>query len=385
MQNRMLVCAVCLVSLAGCSTKEIPWVPTDTGGNGSGGASAGGGSGGSPAAATGGLPDMGGSPSEGLGGAGSGFYEIVAVSDAGDIVGLGVNDEHVFWLTYGTRNTVTGKYKLDGALHRRAIEGGETETILEGLEGPFRLEVTTDEVFVWLGKTSTGTKHEGIGIGRVSVDGGELQLVGGPETVGTGYNYFDAVEDHAYLFLNPSGEAEQGVYEYVAGEPPRQVLQSTGDDLAHIAADASYLYFAATAASYRMPLEGSTPELLPWVGVGFDIGPDGQVLWAFSVDDEWHVLSLPAAGDQWESVATLPSPPQFGHYGNILVVGERWFSSLSTQSVPSGHQYTIYTGDVDGGDVEPLPNVLSESDVWRANEENVFRASGDALVRIPLE
>ena len=383
MQKQMLACVVCLGSLAGCSTTEIPWVMT--GGSGGAGVESlgtGGGSGGWPAN-TGGLPDMGGSASEGLGGAGSGFYDIVAVSEQGDILGLGVTDEHVYWITYGTMNSVTGKYNLDGALHRRAIDGGETETILEGLEGPTRLQVTTKEAFVWLAKSAKGTKHDGMGFGRVSLEGGELEALGGP--AGSTPFYFDAWEDRAYLHHDADDEAESGIYEYVAGQPPRQVVQITEYDFVHFAVDGTYVYFTGPDGTQRSLLAGSTPELLNGLYMGYDVGTAGKLLAMSELFGPWELFSLPDGGGEWESVLVLPPPRDTQSYEGFSVVGERWFATMLLQGTGSGFHFAIYTGEVDDWVAEEIPNVLPESNLWRATETDFFRASGDALVHIPLE
>lgn len=355
---------------------EVTW--------GNGGEGSTGGSGGWPSVEEG-SGGWGGSSWEagwgGQGGAGPGEYEVIVADERRVITDMAVTATHLYWLTYGTTSLVTGKYNLDGAMHRRELEGGPIETVVDELEGPSRFHLTTEDAYIWLTESTATTKNAGLRFGRVSLEGGTLE----PVDAGENLYYLRSFENHVYGY-NESAESGT-VLELIPGEEPRLVLESGGYGLSFFVVDGSHVYYqdSSLIGTFRMPLEGGTPEQLSSLWIGFDIAPELSTLVGAVpvVDGVTSVVRMPTSGGNWELIAELQVPPSTG-VSSPEVAGDRWLASYYME-VDGVWGQKQYVGDIEGGDPVQVPDILTECDHWALSDAGVFRADSRTILRIPID
>jgi len=355
---------------------------------GGGGYGIGGGSGGYPEYTPEAAGGFGGDWEPGWGGmGGSGQFEVIAVASAatGAIADFALTDTHVYWLTYGTINLVTGRYNLDGALHRREIDGGEIETIADELEGPVRVEVTTAQAYVWLTKSTETTKHGGNPFWRVSVEGGEPEPA---DSGDIGIYAFQSFEDRAYSYLEYGDE--RGVYELAPGEAPRMVYEYTGNyDFEVFVVDGTHIYYDdwEDGGTYRQALDGGTPELLSEDLVWYDIAPDVDTLVGVATgeDETLDVVTMPTSGGEWQTIAQISWPEGIG-VSSLHTAGGRWFVQMNDRDRLIGvERCTVHIGSVEGGAVEVLPEDVSSCERYRIGQDDIFVITEGGLLRVPLD
>lgn len=80
----------------------------------------------------------------GFGGIGSGGGSSDVAFPEPPIVALAANETALYWVEYGTRDSL-GNYQHDGALKSVPLSGGEVTTVSASLPGPLQLWLTTKD------------------------------------------------------------------------------------------------------------------------------------------------------------------------------------------------------------------------------------------------
>lgn len=165
-----------------------------------------GGMGGSP-----GFPAAGASYYAGSGGNADSTGPIYTPDESG-VTALAVDDTHLYWLEYGTRDSI-GNYQNDGALMAMTLADGTKKKLSSAIPGPNALGVTTQQAYVVTdGATLVGTVAH-LQLLRFPLAGGASELIqdGSPPLLSRRATTFAAIGSTAYwtgpnlLYSLPSG------------------------------------------------------------------------------------------------------------------------------------------------------------------------------------
>jgi hypothetical protein len=384
-RRRSIMVSLSLLAIsAACGTVDVPYFSDEGGSGGAAGSTPSGGSGGSG----GNGPPSGGNEgttggSGGLGGLGGGFSGFGAAGGMGGYVGdllasstsnivdVAATDTHVYWIEYGTFDDLEN-YQFDGALLRIELASGNVDTLLEDLEGPLQLEITTAEAFLLLERSTTVSPDGDRALGRVPLVGGTLELV---EHEGPYDAPFDmaSFEDQAYFAVRESGA--WSIREYVPGDSGRVILPH--DPLmpaADMAADEAHLYFVS-GGYWRQALSADVaPEKL-----------SSSQYWPFTLQDTrvlatrgqapMYLAAMSKDGSAWSNVLRLGDHDSCTE---LVIRGEAFFAECMTVGSPP----YVVTGPWGGGDQRGYK--LGPDGSWAATEADLFIAHPSELVRIPL-
>lgn len=384
-RRRSLTLALCLVAISGaCGTVDVPFL-SDDGSGGHAGATPGGGTGGGPTTApTGGTGNSDGTTSGGYGGLGGDFVGFGAAGGMGGYVGdllyssastirdIAATDTHLYWIEYGTFDALDN-YQFDGALLRMALPDGEAETILENLEGPLQVDLTTAEAFILLERSTTVSPDGDRAIGRVSLDGGALEVVEheGPYDSPL---HLASFENLAYFAVR-TGE-EWSIREYAPGEPGRPILPyDPHAPFGDMAADESHLYFARDGFWRQDLMLDVEPEKLSNSQYSPFTLQDVRVL-ATRGQSPMYVAAMPKDGGAWSNVLYLGNHDACEEF---VIRGEVFFA----ECMMVGSSPYVITGLWAGGDSQGYK--LGTNGSWAATATDLFIAHPSDIVRIPLD
>jgi hypothetical protein len=353
--------------VSACTLFEIPFVPGSGGAwSGTGGAASGGGgghvtggawsvgSGADSAASTGGTFSM----------AGAGSYSQFVVDAGSRIVGIGVTDTHIYWLTHGTFSG-DDLQAYSGTLCRMGIDGGPIEVGVQGIDRPVQFGMTDTAGYIWLQQSPS---LDFSGFQEVDLEHGwssPIDVGGSPPAL------FYAFEDKAYISHDLAEDS--GVFEHLLNKEGRQVIWGMPTD---IAVSGTHVYFSTEAGElFRAPLDdpSSTELLASNVTRGFELWNERVLLLG-----EDSLFALPQEGGARSVVVNLPPGP---FYADLRVAGDRYFVSEVVEEYSSLH---IHSGLVSRGDAEQLW-VVSTDTAWLGMETQLYLASGIDLDRIELD
>jgi|GEM_PF-5716179 len=352
-----------------CTLFEVPFVPgsggawSGTGGTGTGGAGTGGGyvSGGAWNLGTGADSGVYTGGSFNMAGAGP-SPEFILGAEA-KIVGIGVTDTYIYWLTHGTLSSDTLEPNRDGTLSRMGINGGPIEVGIQGIDRPVQFGMTDTAGYIWLEESPslayTGFQEADLEHGWSS----PIDVGGSPPVL------FYAFEDKAYI--SHDLVEGSGVFEHVLDKKGRQVVWGIPTD---VAANGTHVYFTTEAGElFRAPLDDptSTELLASDVTRGFDLWDDRVLLLG-----ERSLFAMSQAGGARSVVVNLPPGP---FYADLRVAGDRYFVAEVVDDY-----FSIHTGLVSRGDVEDLWGVYADG-VWLGTETQFYVASGMYLDRLELD
>jgi hypothetical protein len=346
--------ALVAVACAGTRLNDVGNVPGDTAGAGGGDdsdAPGGDGTGGSKvpstggagstfiAAGAGGLPPDGDVTGGGYGAEG-GFdpgpdpfdlqcdgCEVVA--EAPDIRAIAIGSDHVFWLEYGSKDSL-GNYQDDGRLLSLPLAGGESATIAADLQGP--IELTVSDEFAYAIVEQSSAANGPVQLVRIALDTGETKIVqrlpvDTPVERGAVSDWFRRyfVTHDGVAFWVDQGSINR-LDEDSAGLP--EAMQEV-DAAFFLTGDSSQLYLYDAEGIKALPYTGGTPTLLR------AIEPDGvepqystPTYWQLQIDADFiyaheaageYVVRMPVAGGAWQRLE------QMSWQGQLIIDGERYF------------------------------------------------------------
>jgi len=363
MRNQILAWAfvVPTVLLSACKMLDVPYVPGGGGGTGNGGSGHVPGAGGdSWHVPSGGGESYASGASQGYGGEHPEEPELVLGADF-PIVGIGVVDEYLYWLTEG--NVPSGG-SYPGSLFRMNVSGSYIEVAAATLEEPTRLEMTAAAAYIW-GKSPT-VAYNGFLEFELGTTNYQPTDVGGSAPT-----LFAAFGDLAYVSHDLG--ANSGVFEHRIGEESRQVIWGMPRS---ISADETHIYFTTTDDElYRAPLDNptSTELLLSDVSEDFALWQDQVLLLR-----EDQLSALPKSGGALvDRLALEPGLP----YVELRVADDRYFASRYEED--EGY-LTVYTGLVSRGDCDWVYTIHSE-DVWLGLPDWFYNTTGTYIQRKPLD
>lgn len=301
--------------------------------------------------------------------------------------GIASNDERVYWVDYGGFDDLDN-YLDNGRLLSRALAGGDTEIVAEGLMGPFGLGL--GETYAYFVADLDAAHEKAFSLYRVPIAGGEPELL-------QSFPYDPATTPRWFhdRFAFGAGKAywayDRAVY-YIEDDPDGSVETFlSGSDVVELSGDDSGLYFGDDRGTWVTSYVGGEPTLLndaPFGG-GFEVRdaltPGGDFIYAIGwksdgalPDDPNYLMRLPKGGGNWTRLASFAL-----QWGRLQLVGDRYFGDLSLDG-----RARIMQGSLD----EPaaLREVVSAPfshtqywPAWRATRVGVFFSDLDTLYMAP--
>jgi hypothetical protein len=276
-----------------------------------------------------GLPGSGGSggTTGGAGGAVLGAGGGVpggAVAEAG-ILALAADDAQLYWVEYGTRDSL-GNYQNDGALMALAFAEGTATKLASQLPGPVALGMTSTHVYVYVDGAPLIGNPRHPQLLRLPLSGGAPELV--QDGLNPSYSSipFAGAGDRAFW------STDSAIYELAsdAGATPSVFVANWGSSLAADAADLFYVRLNDTSSSdvfWRAPLDRSAQKQLALPPYAFALS--GNFIYGLEPLNNNTVLILdraPKTGEFWQRVGALGAG---GFVRSFQVVGDRYFFDVN--------------------------------------------------------
>jgi len=381
--RRRIISLLALAAIpAACGTVKVPFDPFDGASGGGGGevpsggsgGKAGGGTGGDEPVVTGGTGGLGGG-FQGFGAAGGmgGYVGDLLFTASSAIRGVAATDSHVYFIQYGTF-TDLDNYRFDGSLWRIDLDSGDAEPLLENLQGPAELEVTTAEAFILLERSKTVSADGDRAVGRVALSGAGFEIVPHEGPYDRAFT-MAAFQDRAYFGVRI--DDAWAIREYLPGESDRVILpfDALTFPANQMAADGTHLYFSESGI-LRQALSADVPPE-PLSGSAYtNFTLEGDRILATRGQAPMYLASMPKEGGAWLNVLRLGD---HASCKDLFVVGARFF----TECKPSSGASYVLTGLWAGGN--PKGYKLAPKGTWSGTEDDLFIANGTELVRLALD
>ncbi len=156
---------------------------------------------------------------------------------------LSVDDAHLYWIEYGTRDAL-GNYQHDGTLFSYGLVDAKTTTLAANLPGPNALGITSTHAYVAVdgGPLIGGTAHAQVL--RLPLSGGASELVQDAVSPGA----FASVGDQAFW------QSTWGIYTILPtpGATVSNLFSSYGY-AQQLAADPNNLYYGGSSGIFHLP------------------------------------------------------------------------------------------------------------------------------------
>jgi hypothetical protein len=298
------------------------------------------------------------------------------------IVALAATESHVYWLEYGTRDSL-GHYQHDGALMSSTGADGTIATVAIGLDGPSGLGVTTTHAYV--GTVGTDTPP-GTQLSRVPLSGGSPQPLTAAKYPYTSFN-FAATGDRAFWDMG------EGIYSMSSNSDavPTLFLEASGV----MAVDTTDLYYLSSdGLMMRTPIASAAPmELGAWSHFAVALHDDGIYSFFYlkseAVTPPVYGAFLARAAKS-DGIFERVRPLGAGYPNTLQVVGDRYFFDLNyyDEQAASSRKRVLTASFVDDAPPTQLvdfPQPLTEPELlWVGTGEALYFSDGHTLRRQPL-
>src|SRR6478752_1631 len=324
-------------------------------------------------------------------------YEQADAYQNTGIVALAASESHVYWLEYGTRDTLWN-YLHDGVLKSYDFADGKTTTIASGLDGPDQLGLTTTHAYIsiWHGPPVSESQ-----LIRVPLAGGSPQVVRRYPAPGAQPSFFFGPEGSQMFWSErkDSGSALYSISSEVAAVPT--LFLATDDNVqsvSDLAGDGMKLFFRAApnARVMRTPTTEAAPIATgASASYGFALHGDDIITIAPAVErvnftdppPNGVLLSrTPKSGGQPQQIRPLGA----GYPNALQVVGDRYFFGVIApeQAGTSTIQNRVLTAEFDA-DVPPLQLLEYSRErydrfLWVGTAHALYWTDGKALREQPL-
>jgi hypothetical protein len=314
-------------------------------------------------AGAGGSGGAGSSPPKGSYAGGSG--EI----DKAGVQGLAADDSNLYWVEYGTRDSL-GNYQNDGALFSQALSGGTATQITSGLSGPVGLGLTSSHAYVFVDGGALVGSDTHPQLVRVPLAGGAI------EAVQDGLSgSFASVGDVAFW------ASQDNVYEQTP-EPASTPTVFLADWINALTTDGRDLFYLHTTI-WRAPLDGSAPQALALNIWPFQ--PSGDFIYGLESTDNGTGMVLdraPMTGNTFQRARALGAG---GFVGGFQIIGDRFFFASATDST----RLNITTGSLSSSDppvrlVEAAVPSSIQPLLWVATADTLYWSDGRAIYARPV-
>ncbi len=249
------------------------------------------------------------------------------VATGQDVVSVTTNDQNVFWVDYGTTDSL-GNYNRDGRLLERGLTGGATSVLADSLAGPEFVAVSSQ--YAYLYETQRTEANHPFGFLRVPLAGGAVQtlqtptstVVSGPSFASApGYEYWAWVDGAVYRVAETDGAA---VEPFIAARGVGQIWS-----------DGALLYFTDPDGLWSAPLTGDAPTQLSSDPVARNTQLlDGDYFYAEETPANAlftgiYLSRMPKAGGAWTRVATATNELI---WSQVAVDSDRYFIDEPTDT-----------------------------------------------------
>lgn len=302
-----------------------------------------------------------------------GYVGDLLVTASSTIRDVAVAESHVYFIEYGTFDDLDN-YQFDGALRRIEVDSGDIETLVENLEGPLELELTTAEAFVLLERSTSVSADGDRAVGRVALTGGPFDLVPHEGPYDRAFS-MAAFGDRAYFGVRLADA--WAIREYLPGEAGRVILPFDAMTFPanQVAADEAHLYFSAGGISRQALSADIEPEVLSSAAyTNFTL--EGDRILTTRGQTPMYLASMSKEGGAWSNVLRLGDHVSCK---DLFVRGSRFF----TQCKPAGGASYVLTGPLSGGN--PKGYKLAQNGAWSGTEDELFITDGTELVRLSLD
>ena len=239
----------------------------------------------------------------------------VFTTDESGVTALAVDDTHLYWLEYGTRDSI-GNYQNDGALMAMTLADGTKQKLASAIPGPNALGITDSQAYVMTdGAALIGTLAH-LQLLRFPLAGGDGQLIqdGSPPLLSRRPTTFAAVGSTAY-WTGPNS-----LYALAIGSTVPTAIAATYPDKLH--ADDTNLYFDDGFGHIsRTALDGGSAVEL----VGIDTRPfdlNGDSIYGLEYTNNGVILTKSGkSNSSWLRIRALGE--QFP--ARLVLAGDRLF------------------------------------------------------------
>ncbi len=310
--------------------------------------------------------------------------ETCSVIATGDIRGLAASGEAIYWVDFGTKDTL-GNYNEDGKLNVIAKPTGvAAQTVASGLHEPQALSLTANYAYIFAGEVGTGATR---GIVRVPLAGGaaeSLQTL--PNASFTSYRVFATTPGYVYWTW---GGAVYRIAD-TSGATMETFIAARG--VTHIVGSTSVLYFEDATGIFSDDPATGTPVSFSAAGQSIDSVltnltiqfADSDYLYAIeepATSQGGHVyLSRAAPVDgAWKRVAPSPQvdPGLDSTWDQLSVLGVNYFLDPIG---PSGTS-AIYQGALNASSNQlfSLPSYRGKVAAWTLSSSWLYVAAEGRL------
>jgi hypothetical protein len=339
-----------------------------------------GGSGGSGWNGVGGQNNNGG----GSGGASTSYggegQTIYYSTDENGVTALTASESRVYWVEYGTRDTL-GNYQHDGALLAYTIADGTTTVLASGLEGPIGVELTTSHAYIYVDggrPLNTPTRSQLL---RVPLAGGSTALV----QDGARPASFAAAGSRAFWSRHHDA-ASPGIYSMTSDANAVPSLFVTGYATS-LKTDTTNLYYLADQGLMHSPIASAAPVAVGSFYGAFVLHADG-IFTVESLNPGGLLQRAPKSGGDFLRVRALGS----GTPSALSAVGDRYFLNVtqSSQWTPWGYgsiRQVLTAGFVS---TDPPIRLLERTPPsnarlrWVGTADALYWSEGRAIYKQPL-
>lgn len=292
------------------------------------------------------------------------------------ITSLAADATNLYWLDYGTRDTL-GNHQHDGALIAYSLDDGTTTTLSTGLPGPVALGITDSYAYIGVDGASLVGSPAKTQILRVALSGGTTEIVQADGALGPS-NPIGTV-----AFGSSGGDAfwsnDGGIYSFPA-DATGPIKLGEFKASTSVASDGQSLFFAEVTDSLfvntvvkRAALSDLVPSPLAAPAYPFTLH-DGYLY-----GQDTFLVRVSVSGGSWERVRPLGV-----HHAarDLQIQGERFFVHQTFEDDE------VLTGRLDSDDppVRVLVRPLEQfSEPWLATPQRLFWTNGSTIYSRPIE
>ena len=320
-------------------------------------------------------------PRTGGGGGSGGGQGGTTMAESG-IVAFGADDTHLYWLEYGTRDSL-GNYQHDGALRAYDLSSAEVTTLADNLPGPNSLGITAGHAYVGAdGGALIGTPPNPQVL-RLPLGGGATEVVQESEAA---YS-FAAAGDQAYW------ATDQAIYT-VAPSGTATPMQLHDSSASQLHADDTDLYYEAFSEGSDVILRQSqTGTSATQVAQAFAFALNEDSLYgveSLGAAQGMILDQVPKSGGNWTRQQALG----VGDGPSLQIIADRYFVGAFPPHPPGDgiigaddSKAMILTGLL-SSNAPPVRLVEAagrwQGLIWQATATSLFWTDGRAIFSRPV-